>query len=460
MTAQRVPIRVKVAYGASEFSGSVAFTAIAIYFLIFLTDVAGISPGIASAIFAVAVIWDAFSDPAMGIISDRTRSRYGRRRPYLLAVAIPFGVILWMTFTVPPFQGFMQVAYFVAMAVAIHTALTVMGVPYTALVAEMTQDYNERASLVTYRSAWSQLGSIVAATLPLLIVGQFADEELGWSVVGAFLGACCILPILYTWHGTRGWERVSLDSEPLKASEVFAALIGNRSFRYLAAVYLLAMFAIYAVGALNLYFLQYWMGLTQDQISTYFFILFGCSILWIPVIALACNRVGKRTAYIVFIGAWAIVSSVGIMLVQPGQLGVLYSLAIVGSIGTTATYQLIWAMIPDVVEVDEFKSGKRREGLYYGAAMFIVKLGSALAVFLVGQTLAWLGYVANEVQPPAVLFGIRLMLGPGIALILGSSVVVACFMPMTRRRHQALIRAIEARKAGRPWDEEEIRCLL
>jgi len=459
-TGRRIPLGVKIAYGGAEGASSLVFTTLGIYFLVFLTDSVGLSPSVGGGILFAAVMWDAVTDPVMGIISDRTRSRYGRRRPYLLAAAIPFGLAFWLLFSTPRLEGYALVVYYVAVALFMHTAITIVDVPYTALAPEMTKDYDERTSLVSYRVVLGQIGSIIGAAAPLLIIERFSDPKTGWSAMGAIFGAACVLPILLTWRGTRGWERYAEDTEPLALKDVAGALLGNRSFRYVAGVYLFSITTVYMISAIAVYFLEYCLGFSETQISAFFLFFFVCTLLWVPAITFTSNRLGKRGAFMLFIALWALVYGVGNMLIKPGQTLVIYMLSVLGAAGACSTYQLCWAMIPDVVEVDEFKTGKRREGLYYGVAIFILKMGSAFALLIVGQVLDRIGYMPNAVQPPAVLLGLRIMFGPLVAGLLIISIVLAYFLPMTRERHKALLKAIRAKKAGEEWSEEGFRELL
>jgi len=456
----RVPLGIKIAYGGAEGASSAVFTIVGIYFLKYLTDVVRVSPSVAGGIFFIAIIWDAVTDPLMGIISDRTSSRYGRRRPYLLGVAVPFGLILWLLFSTPGLEGSALVGYYILMALLMHTAITILDVPYTALAPEMTQDYDERTSLVSYRVVWSQVGSILGAALPLLIVQRFLKPETGWSVTGAIFGLACVFPILLTWRFTRGWERHTQDTERLNFREVYRAVAGNRAFRFVVGAYIFSITAVYAAGSISLYFLQYWMGFSDGQISVFFLFFFACTVAWVPIVSMASNRYGKRGAFMLFMALWALVYGVGNLLVQPGQVLVIYLLAVLGSAGACASYQLCWAMIPDVVEVDEFKTGKRREGLYYGVAIFALKMGSAFALLIVGQFLERIGYIPDIAQTREALWGLRIMFGPFLAMLLLASVVMAYFLPMTRDRHRALLRAIEAKRAGEPWNEEGFKELL
>jgi len=458
--AGKIPFAVKVGYGGAEWASSLVFTAYAVYFLIFLTDVVGIRPSVAGGILFAAAVWDAVTDPAMGIISDRTRSRFGRRRPYLLGVAVPFGLIFWMLFSAPPIHGYKLIAYYLIMSLLMHGALTVLEVPYTALAPEMTKDYDERTSLMSFRVVWSQIASIVAAAVPLMIVKQFSDPKEGWSVTGLLFGFLCIFPILLTWRLTRGWERYVEDTEPLNFKDLSRAIYGNRSFYYVMGIYLFSTTAVYASGTTAMYFLEYWMNFSENQISLFFLFFFACTVLWVPVITIVSKWIGKRGAFMLLMALWAAAYGIGNLIIRPHHVVLMYLLAALGSVGAAGSFLLCYSMIADVVEVDEFKTGKRREGLYYGVVTFVQKMGSALALLILGQVLERIGYVPNAVQSARVLLGLRIMFGPVLAGLIVISVVIAYFLPMTRKRHKALLEAIEAKRSGAAWDETGFKELL
>jgi GPH family glycoside/pentoside/hexuronide:cation symporter len=284
---------------------------------------------------------------------------------------------------------------------------------------------------------------------------------MGWSVTGAVIGFACIFPILLTWRGTRGWERHATDTEPLNLKEVFTAVTGNRTFRYVVALFLFGITSVNATGVIAYYFLEDWMGFSENRIAAYFFVFFVCSILWVPVVPVLSARIGKRLSYIIFLAIWGLTYGIGGIFVHPNHIIQIFAMGAIAALGINAVYQLCWAMIPDVVEIDEFKTGKRREGMFYGVAVFVMKSGSALALFIVGQVLDKIGYMPNaDQQPVETLLGIRVMMGPLIAGLLLVAIVMAYFMPMTRKLHKELLKAIEAKKAGEPWDEESIKELL
>jgi oligogalacturonide transporter len=459
----RIPVRVKLGYGTAELSNSLTWTMFYVLFLFFLTDVVRIEPAMAGFIMMLGTTWDAITDPAMGIISDRTTSKYGRRRPFILAAAVPFGVITWLLFTDFGFGPKLTLAYFILAVVIYFTASTMLDIPYTSLSAEMTQDYNERTSLVSYRAVFCQIASILGAALPLALVerfnASFHNLKLSWSVMTAILGFFAIFPILWTWRATRGYELFP-ESTTVKLRDIPDAVFKNRTFRYTVGIYVSSNVALSLGAAVMVYFMKYFMKFNENQQSIAFLFLFACTIIWIPFINMASGKYGKRWAFMLFIGMWAIIQSLGALLVRPDTVPYFYILVILASGGLIGVTMAGWSMIPDVVEVDEFKTGQRREGLYFGIISFSRKISVAIMLWLVGIVLSWIGYVPDAVQTDRAIFGIRMLYAEGTALFLFISIILAYLLPMTKAKHQALRQAIDQKKAGMPWDEEAIKDIL
>ena len=454
----RLPIGIKVGYGAAEGANSITFTLFYTFAMFFLTDVAKLSPAFAGTIFAVGILWDAVTDPLVGIWSDGLKSKWGRRRPFILAIAIPFGVVTWLLFTDFNLSPALTKAYFFSLIILYFTVYTLLETPHLSLSAEMTQDYDERTSLVAWRTGWSQMGSVMAGSLPLMMVAYFEQafnsRTMGWSLMAASFGLVCVPLILLTWRTTRGYELFPEDTHP-GIKDIFQAPITNRPFRIFAIAYTLALMAMTIGGGVGMYYMTYLMGFSESQISIGLLILFGVSILWIPVIDFVASKLGKRTAWLIFIGIWTLVQGVFIQFViQPGDTLLLYCIFFFAGSGLTSVYMLGWSMIPDCVEVDEYKTGQRREGLYFGFIAFIQKGGCALAMWILGMALSGVGYVPDVAQSERALMGIRTILGLGEASLLILSILFCYFMPITREKHQALCEAIQLKKEGKPCDEE------
>jgi sugar (glycoside-pentoside-hexuronide) transporter len=463
MEGENLKWTTKLGYGTAELSNSLTWTMFYVLFLFFLTDVVKMDPAFAGFIMMAGTLWDAFSSPVVGIISDRTRSRWGRRRPFILGVAVPFGIITWLLFTDFGMGPVPTKIYFIAVVVCTFSVFSLLDIPYTSLAAEMTQDYDERTSLVSYRAVFCQMASIIGAALPFVMVEQLSkatgSASWGWSATTAIIGVFTVFPILITWRATRGQERYHEETS-IRLRDMVDAAFMYRTSRYTAAVYVLSNVAMSIAGVVMVYFMQYYLGFSETQKSIAFLFLFACTILWIPFINVISERLGKRWAFIIFIGVWALVQAVGALFAKPGLNIYFYVLVILASGGLIGVTMAGWSMIADVVEVDEYKTGQRREGLYFGIFSFLRKIGVAIAVWLVGILLSKIGYVPNAVQTPDALLGIRLIYAEGTAFFLFASIVMAYLLPMTRSRHEALRAAIKSRDGGKSVDEREISCLL
>jgi len=288
----------------------------------------------------------------------------------------------------------------------------------------------------------------------------FSDPVIGWSAAAAILGGFCLIPIVVSWRSTRGWERHSIDTEKFSFKDFFDAVLRNRSFRYVMGIFLFSNAFVYGFNSVLIYFLQYYMNMSEEMISIFFMLMFGCCIIWVPFITFVANRLGKKQAYVILVGISSIATAAGFALIQPDQNIFVFILAFITSGSIAGSFQLVSSMAADAIDVDEFKTGRRREGMYLGMLNLMLKLGSAFSLLAVSQYLEWIGYVANQVQPPTVIRALRLMQGEIWGVVMLISVVVAWAMPMTRKRHEDLMVAIESKKAHKKWDEASIVELL
>ena len=448
--AGALPFRVKLGYGGAESAGSLIWTVFYTYFLFYLTDVVKMNPGVAGFIMMVGSIWQAGFTPLAGVFSDTRTWRRGRRRPFLLAMAAPYGIISWLLFTDLRLSSAWTTAYVLATVILYFTVYVLIDVPFTALAAEMTQDYDERTSLVTYRTAWSQVATIIGAAAPLALAGVLAtwlgSERAGWSVMAAVLGVAAAVPVLLTWRVTRGYE-IFPDKTEMTWRDVFGDALRNRTFRYTVGIYAASYTAINLLMAVSVYFLTYVMHYGDNMTSLALFVWVVAGLAWLPLINLVTRRWGKRFALAAFMAFWAL-SMAAMLLVGPHTVILFWALILISPAGAVAATMLTWAMIPDCTEIDEFKTGQRREGLYYGVATLAQQTAVALMMWFTGIFLTLIGYVPDVPQTHGTLLGIRLYWALGSALFAIVTLVLAIRLPLTREKHAALRAAIESRKAG------------
>jgi GPH family glycoside/pentoside/hexuronide:cation symporter len=461
---------IKLGYGAAGFGDSALYGVYVSFYLFFLTDVALVPAALAGALMTLGVVWDAFTDPLVGMISDNSTSRFGRRRPYLLAVAVPLGVTSWLIFTDPGFGGAWAGAYYLLMLLVYFTAYTLFYVPWTAFGAEITTDYDERSSLMSYKMGWAAIGAVLGGAVPLLLVEHFSaalgSEKLGWSAMAGSIGAIATLSVLASWRTTRGaepapalrsGERVGWRDHLAEIPDIFRR---NRPFRYVVGLFSFGVMAEALSAAYLVYYGVYFMGLGEGEISLVLLVATGTGFLWLPAVNLTAQKVGKRHAYALFVSTWVLGYVLTYVCITPERFILFCALRALSSGGWAAMWALGWAMIGDVTDVDELHSGRRREGLYYGVIQFVQKCSAGLVALAGGLVLSFVGYVPDVAQTPTALLGIRLTYCLGVALLLVISIALALRYPLTRAKHAELRDAIERRSRGEAIDTARVADLF
>jgi GPH family glycoside/pentoside/hexuronide:cation symporter len=463
----KVPCRKKIAYGVGEFADACIYTVFYTYFLFFLTDVAHIPPMFAGTISMVGVLWDAFTDPLIGSISDEARMTSGRRRPFMLISAAPLALATWLLFSVFDLTPTAAGIYYIVMVVIFFTCFTVYFIPYSALAAEMSQDYDERTSIQSYKGIWIAFGTVIGGGAPMLLVDYLStatgSTESSWSYMALAMGVVSALAILVSWGGTKGAETSQTESrEKLSEGKFwvrYKAVMVNRPFRFVIGIYLLAIVGNTLYGTTIVYFMTYYMGFDKLTISMLFAVSLGSGAIFSPLINFVAQKKGKRISFMMFMTLFVLVV-VTLLLVKPGQLGFVIILSIFSGVSLIALWILSWGMIGDVIEVDEWQTGLRREGLYYGFAHFVQKGGAALTFAASGSILAVFGYVPEAEQTTTALWGIRLTCAVFTAMPTLLAVVICWFHPMTDRRHRCLREALAARREGRSYSTEGFEAML
>jgi GPH family glycoside/pentoside/hexuronide:cation symporter len=462
---------VKLAYGTGDWSEASYGTLRQIFYAIFLTDVVGLEPRLASVAALVGIVWDAINDPLVGILTDRMRSRWGRRRPFLLFFAIPFGLSFMLLWWTPPWHSQIALAATVTLAFMISDTLeTLCGVPFASLLPELTPDYDERTTLTSFRIFFNLLASLVTAVAaPAIVDAAMAaglTQQQGYLLVAGIFGGIAAVPFLLIFAVVR--ERYGAADRPQETvtfRETVRTAWANVPFRFATVIYMLNWITFDLVALALPFYLLYWiargnmltsvkvLGLDLPLESAVFAILLITATVVLPFWLWLSHRLGKHTAYIIGMVFWAGVQ-IGIFLVRPGQITLVMGMAFLAGLSVSAAHVLPDAMFPDVIEWDELRTGRRQEGIYYGVKNFVRKLTGALATFIALQVLGWFGYqtppagATTFMQPAVTLTAIRWLIGPLGAVLLFSAVITTWFYPLTRARHARIRRLLE-KKNGR-----------
>ena len=472
--AQAEPARLsfltKLVYGSGDWGMASYGTLRQIFYAIFLTDVVGLDARLASIAALVGVIWDAINDPIVGVLSDRVHTRWGRRRPFLLLFAIPFGLSFLLLWWAPPWQS--QVALMITVTLAFmisDTLQTLVIVPFFALTPEITPDYDERTTLTGYRMFFNLMASLATAVAAPMIVDSALKSGLtqqqGYMTVAMSFGGLAAVPFLLIFLVVRehtSTQAASLPEIPLR--EVLRTAWSNIPFRFATALYMLNWITFDLVALMLPFYLVYWLaggdlltsvdlfGMKVALESAVLGLLLITAVVALPLWMGLAHRFSKRSAYIMGMSFWAFVQLL-IFLVQPGQVGLILGLAVLAGLSVSTAHVLPDAIFPDVIEWDELRTRRRHEGIYYGVKNFIRKLTGAFAIFFALQVLGWFGYqnppssAVQFSQPPSALAAIRWLTGPVGALLLLSAISVAWFYPLTRERHARIRRLLEKRRA-------------
>lgn len=444
---QKLSRLTKIIYGSGDIGFSLTTTIVAAYFLFFLTNVVGIRPAVAGIAILIGRSWDYINDPIIGHISDRTRSRWGRRRPFLLFGALPFALAFTMMWFKPPWDNLIALtAYYAVAYVIFDTAATFVYMPYYALTPELTEDYDERTSLTSYRMFYSIFGSLLAFTIPLMIVGSFSPGNSGKILLmGAIFGLISALPLLLVFATIREKHEFIEQAQPTFKDSLKAAL-KNKPFVFGAVIYLITWVSFDIMQTVLLFFIKFVMGREADS-DLIMATIFIVAIFALPFWEWTSRKLNKRLAYAAGIAFWAVVQVVLINLNASSPLILILFLCGLAGIGVGAAHVLPWSIIPDAIEWDEYQTGERHEGMFYSLVTLMQKIASSIAIPLTAVFLDLTQYVPNSAtQPASALLGIRILVGPIPAVLLIIGIIFALKYPLSREEFTRVVKELEARR--------------
>ncbi|NSW52043.1 MAG: MFS transporter [Anaerolineae bacterium] len=454
----------KLGYGVGDFYGGGAGTLISFFYLVFLTDVVRISPGLAGVVLLVSKIYDSITDPFEGVLSDRTRTRLGRRRPYLLA-GIPLVFLSFFAIFYPVnFESeTTRFVYVIATYLFYSTVVSLVMLNYGALQSELTLNYNERTSLATFRIFFSTLSSILCALLPLEIVNAMPDVRTGWIVTAMVFGLLFALPFIATVAITRERPEFQKDMRRFHWKQAFVEPFQMRTFVFVLVMYVTAFTAFDATQSIVVYFIKSYLGRGED-VS---FVLGGmliAQVVSLPFYQWLSKKLSKAKSYILGAVLFVVVMFFSFLITPASPGWTLYVFAVLVGLGSGGVVIMVYAIFPDIPDVDELRTGERREGTYSALTTFTRKFSSALAVFAVAQVLELAGYIPplqeagkliEATQTPAFINALRLFFVLIPVGFISFGIFFASRFPLTRTRYDRLEKVLAARRTGAPVDPTE-----
>ena len=458
----------KLLYGSGDWGISSMGMMRSIFYAIYLTDVVGLEPRLASFGALVGIVWDGINDPLIGLISDRIRTRWGRRRPFLLWFAIPFGLSFITLWSAPDWESQTALLVYVTLSFMLADTLqTLVGVPFLSLTPELTSDYDERTTLTSFRSFFQLAGALTvvlsAPAIVDLVITSGGSQQQGFMLVGAIFGGIGAIPLFLIGFFVRETSMPE-ETEALPFRETLRAAWQNIPFRYAVGIHMLNWSAVDMIAVAFPYFLLYWVargdllasihifGFDLAYESAFFGILMLVCILFIPFWLWLARWQNKRQAYMLGMAFWVTVQLM-VFTLQPGDTRYLLIIAALAGIGVSAAYTLPDSLFADVIEWDELRTRRRQEGVFYGIRTLIRKLTGALVIFVTLQLLGWSGYISPPAgisqltQTDSALQMIRLLVSPFGATILCGTIILAWFFPLSREKYTRIQKLLEQRRA-------------
>ncbi len=437
-----------VGYGSGDLGVNLFYTGLNLYLLYYYTDVAGLSPALAGTIFMVSLIWDAITDPVMGVIATRTQSKFGRFRPYLLFTGPALGASFVLMFAAPIFWPEWPALACLLTHLLFRTMFTAFSVPYSALSAAMTSNSAERTSLAGSRMQFATFGAIATAFCTPSLAQYFGQGDLSHGYMMTVLLYAIVAEVVFLIAFFTTKESSELNTKPLQLTDSLQALRSNKAFWILFGIVLPSSIATTLFTKAVVYHVQYGMSTimsVRDALTSYTIAASLSILFWTWLGRVLSKTILLKTGLLISLLTFIT------LYTQVIDARVLFLLAMAfAGIGMAATVVSLWAMLPDTVEFAQLKSGIRDDGIVYGLYQFALKLSSGIAVGGVGLLLSAIGYVANAEQPADTLNGIRTIAFLLPAGFIVTAIIVSFCYPLSAKRHQEILQQLSVSEKASP----------
>ena len=447
MNSETLTNRVRAGYGIGDYAICLYWSGIGLYLLYFYTDVVGISPILAGWIYALGIGWDAITDPFMGYLAERTKTKMGSYRPFIYYGSIPLALSFVLLFWVPPFEGTVLFLFLILVNLIHRSCFTIVSVPYSSLTARITNDSNERTKLTTARMISASFGtlSMSALAFPLIVYFGGADEAFGFLWLAIISGLIAIALLSVTVYSVREKVDEIVTSNLPNFVSITKTVATNYPFWIVFGCILILGSTGVMFNKNLIYFVKYGLELHEYQ-GLILGVSSGASFLSLPFWAYLALKIGKRETWLISMT----IAFIGLLLFFYYPIAslneLLILLALIG-VGNGAGGVLFWSMLPDTVEYGEWKSGIRTESSLYGFMTFAQKSSIAVAALILGFLLSGIGFEPNQIQSEETISGMKFMMSwiPICGIII--SLVLMYFYPISTKFHGELLQRIKERNA-------------
>jgi len=447
MNSETLTNRVRAGYGIGDYAICLYWSGIGLYLLYFYTDVVGISPILAGWIYALGIGWDAITDPFMGYLAERTKTKMGSYRPFIHYGSIPLALSFVLLFWVPPFEGTVLFLFLILVNLIHRSCFTIVSVPYSSLTARITNDSNERTKLTTARMISASFGTLSMSALAFPLIAYFggADEAFGFLWLAIISGLIAIALLSVTVYSVREKVDEIVTSNLPNFVSITKTVATNYPFWIVFGCILILGSTGVMFNKNLIYFVKYGLELHEYQ-GLILGVSSGASFLSLPFWAYLALKIGKRETWLISMT----IAFIGLLLFFYYPIAslneLLILLALIG-VGNGAGGVLFWSMLPDTVEYGEWKSGIRTESSLYGFMTFAQKSSIAVAALILGFLLSGIGFEPNQIQSEETISGMKFMMSwiPICGIII--SLVLMYFYPISTKFHGELLQRIKERNA-------------
>ena len=447
MNSETLTNRVRAGYGIGDYAICLYWSGIGLYLLYFYTDVVGISPILAGWIYALGIGWDAITDPFMGYLAERTKTKMGSYRPFIYYGSIPLALSFVLLFWVPPFEGTALFLFLILVNLIHRSCFTIVSVPYSSLTARITNDSNERIKLTTARMISASFGTLSMSALAFPLIAYFggADEAFGFLWLAIISGLIAIALLSVTVYSVREKVDEIVTSNLPNFVSITKTVATNYPFWIVFGCILILGSTGVMFNKNLIYFVKYGLELHEYQ-GLILGVSSGASFLSLPFWAYLALKIGKRETWLISMT----IAFIGLLLFFYYPIAslneLLILLALIG-VGNGAGGVLFWSMLPDTVEYGEWKSGIRTESSLYGFMTFAQKSSIAVAALILGFLLSGIGFEPNQIQSEETISGMKFMMSwiPICGIII--SLVLMYFYPISTKFHGELLQRIKERNA-------------
>jgi glycoside/pentoside/hexuronide:cation symporter, GPH family len=444
---EKLSVKEKVGYALGDTAANFIFQTMVMFQLVFYTDTFGISAIAAGTLLVVVRFWDAIFDPIMGIVADRTKTRWGKFRPWILWTAVPFGIMGFLAFVTPDFSAGGKLIYAYVTYIVLMMIYSANNLPYSALSGVMTGDLGERTSLSSYRFVFAMLAQLIIQGLALPMVNYFGqgNSAKGYQFTMGIFSALAVVLFLITFSTTK--ERIQpAPSQKATVKEHFGDLLKNGPWLTMFILTIILFITLAMRGSIVLYYFKYYVG-KEDLFSL--FNVFGtvATIIGIFFSKKLAMRFGKRNVFIGGLFGTTFFTALFIFL-PPTAISLMFASEILRQFVYGFTIPLLWAMMADVADYSEWKNNRRATGIVFAAIVFGLKAGLGFGGAIAGYILSLYGYIPNAEQTVSALNGIRLTMGLFPAVTFGICAVILFFYKIKKQDEIQITQELaERRKA-------------